>query len=104
MEVKRIRAALAGHRVDDVLPVTPGAKETTEVLDALALPGGAGLAVLERADELFTVPLVDDGARIRRARAGDGAFAGILRLMADGCADRRFEVRLLGEMPEGEAE
>src|SRR2546427_4098713 len=104
MDVERIRAAIAGHRVDDIRPVSPGAKETTEVLDSLALPGGAALAVLERADELFTVPLFNDGARIRRARPGDGAFAGILRLMAAGCAHRRFEVRLLGEVPEGEAE
>jgi maltokinase len=98
MDLERIRAAVAGRDADDILPVTPGSNATTRVLDALSLPGGTGLAVLERADELFGVPLVDDGS-IRRARPGEGAFAGILRLVAAGPDDRRFEVRRFGDVP-----
>jgi maltokinase len=98
MDVERIRVAVERDSGSEFVPDMSGSGEVTHVLDALTLPGGAALAVIERAGELFTAPVVDDGV-IRRARPGDGAFAGVLRVLADDRNDDAFEVRRVGDVP-----
>jgi maltokinase len=98
MELERIRVAVERDSGSAFVPVSSPSDEATHVLDALVLPGGAALAVIERSGELFTVPVVDDGV-IRRARPGDGAFAGVLRLLADDGNDEAFEVSRFGDVP-----
>lgn len=70
------------------------------VRDALTLPGGALLAVLESGDEIVAAPLVPLHGGVRRALAGDGAFAGILRFLATGEQAGRFRAEVFGEVPE----
>lgn len=70
------------------------------VRDALTLPGGTLLAVLESGEEVVAVPLVPLHDGVRRALAGDGAFAGILRFLAAGERAGRFRAEIVGEVPD----
>jgi maltokinase len=71
-----------------------------ELVDLLPLPAGApgrcvGL-LIDPDEQLHVVPLVDDGARVRRARAGDGAALAAIDLLGAGAlatAGGRFGVR-----------
>lgn len=79
----------------------------TDPLDALDLADGKRLAIVTEADGLAAVPTVrgPDG-RWRRARAGDGAAAALVKMLAqmdDSARDGRFAVRSWTRRPaEGE--
>lgn len=76
-------------RIEDVpprlmLPHGSGAPERLATVDVLRLPqtvppGVLALAV-DDSDQLFLLPLVDDGVTLRRSRAGDGWFAALVEL------------------------
>lgn len=74
------------------------------VRDALALPGGVLLAVVESGDELVVAPLVTGDRAVRRALEGDGAFTGIAQVVASAAAIGRFEPRVFGHVPAAGAE
>jgi hypothetical protein len=76
-------------RVEDVpprllLPYGGGAPDRLRVHAALALPGtvpaGAVVLAVDDADQPYLLPLVDDGASLRRSRPGDGWFAALVEL------------------------
>ena len=70
------------------------------VRDALTLPGGCVLAVVQSGDEVVVAPLVPGPEGVRRALAGDGAFSGIARVVRAGEDAGRFEVRTYDEVPD----
>ncbi|MGE5225794.1 MAG: phosphotransferase [Planctomycetaceae bacterium] len=74
------------------------------VRDQLALPGGALLVVLESGDEVIATPVVPEHGVVRRAVAGDGAFAGLLEAIGRGSAVGRFSARAYGAAPRGRDE
>lgn len=88
-------ARLAGSVRLDAQPV---------VRDALALPGETLLVVVDSGDEVVVAPVVAGHGGIRRALAGDDAFAGIARVIADGARVGRFEARVMTPVPSGEGE
>ncbi len=69
------------------------------VRDALSLPGGSLLVVVESGDEVVVTPVVGGHTGVRRASAGDGAFAGVARTIATGAPAGRFEVRVVTPVP-----
>lgn len=75
-----------------LLPHGVSSPHRLRVLDALALPGSepacwVAIAV-DDSERCHVLPLVDDGLRLRRARAGDGWAAGVVAL---GVGDDRHE-------------
>lgn len=61
--------------------------------DALELPGGQILSVLSSGSDVLVVPLVAVSGGARRAVPGDGAFEGLLELIARGLGVGRFRFR-----------
>ncbi len=74
------------------------------VRDQLALPGSALLVVLESGEEVIATPLVPEHDAVRRALAGDGAFAGLLETIGRGATVGRFAARAYGSVPPGRDE
>lgn len=74
------------------------------VRDALALPGGALLVVVESGDEVVATAVVPGHGGVRRALEGDGAFAGVARVLEAGVPVGRFEPRVFGSLPAPGAE
>jgi maltokinase len=61
--------------------------------DLLMLPGGSVLSVLRAGREFLVAPLIDEPGAVRRATAGDGAFAGIWTTIRAGGRNGRFTAR-----------
>lgn len=103
-DVQALTDALARAGTEALLPPriagTVRLPAVPVVRDALTLPGGALLAVLESGDEVVAAPLVPLHGGVRRALAGDGAFAGILRFLAAGEPAGRFRAEVFGDVPE----
>ncbi|MGZ4131695.1 MAG: hypothetical protein ACXVWF_01505, partial [Actinomycetota bacterium] len=74
------------------------------VRDQLALPGGALLVVLQSGDEVIATPVVPEHDGVRRALAGDGAFARLLETIGQGSVVGRFAARAYGTAPPGRDE
>jgi maltokinase len=105
---ERVHRALAGGGHDLLLPARlAGAVRFAAapvVRDQLELPGGALLVVLESGDEVVATPVVPEHDGVRRALAGDGAFAGLLATIGRGSAVGRFAARSYGPVPPGRDE
>jgi maltokinase len=69
--------------------------------DSLPLPGGALLSVFDAGGDVVVAPLVAQAGGVRRALPGDGAYAGILSLIADGAPRGAFRVERWSEGPVG---
>lgn len=71
-----------------LLPPRPGFAAHLDgaprALDALDLGEGRGLAVLAAGEELVVAPVVQESGAVRRAIAGDGAYAAMLDMIGDG--------------------
>lgn len=61
--------------------------------DVLALPGGQIVSVLRSGADVLVVPLVAGHDEVRRAVPGDGAFEGLIALIARGAPVGRFGFR-----------
>src|SRR4051812_36095743 len=73
----------------------PEAAGALNLLAALDLGAGRSVCVVtDQVGRRWTVPVVDEGASVRRARAGDGVAAGLIARMAgEGTVDAPFAVR-----------
>lgn len=74
------------------------------VRDALVLPGGVLLSVVESGAGFIVSPLVPGPGTVRRALEGDGAFAGVAEVVARARPVGRFEPRVVAPMPAAGAE
>ncbi len=87
---------------DDLLPARRAGTEAPDapvLHDLLTLPGGSVLSVLRAGHEILVAPLIDELHAVRRARAGDGAFAGIWATIRAGGSQGRFTARPAGGSP-----
>jgi maltokinase len=77
---------LADDRPEALLPprVATPPPGSVEILDVLPCDGGGGLAVGASDAELLVIPVAGGADAVRRAVAGDGVWAGVLRAIGDG--------------------
>jgi maltokinase len=96
---------LADDRPEALLPPRARARPpgSVEILDVMPCDGGGGLAVGASTAELLVIPVAEGVDAARRAVAGDGVWAGVLRAIGDG-ARRGFSSRPLRPVPPSGAE
>jgi hypothetical protein len=100
---KRIRAAGAQAMLPDRLVESRASSGPVTVLDLQPLHGGM-LAILRCGDDIVATPLAGGPAAPRRAHAGDGVFAALVRAIAHDETAGGFASRRLGALPRGEGE
>ncbi|HYJ61544.1 MAG TPA: phosphotransferase, partial [Actinomycetota bacterium] len=94
MDIEAVRGFVAASP-HELLPPRrrDGDVPVGEVVDLLPIGPASALAVVASGDGFLVVPLVGSGTAVRRATPGDGAWAGVLAVLASGDARGRFAVR-----------
>lgn len=98
-----VEAWLRAAPMHDLLPerrrdATAGSG-SVEPLDLMPLGDGAALAIARSQEDVLVVPTIGGASGPRRAAAGDGAFAAILRAMRKGTASGAFRGEGFGPGP-----
>jgi maltokinase len=98
---RRLRASGASGLLPARLAASVRLAGEPVVRDGLPLSGDAVLAVVDCGGETVITPVVVRDGELRRARAGDGAFAAIAEVLAAGTPVGRFVPRPFGPVPTG---